>query len=61
MAVRFYPSHKNENENRMKVGTLLVGFILGAWAEQNYRIPNIEKMAKQGLRQIQKWDEQSRK
>lgn len=45
----------------MKVGTLLVGFVFGAWIEQNYRIPNIEKMAKQGLRQLQKWDEQTRK
>lgn len=45
----------------MKVGTLLVGVIIGAWADQNYRVPNVEKMIKQGLRQLQKWDEQSRK
>jgi hypothetical protein len=45
----------------MKVGTLLVGVVLGAWMEQTYRVPNIEKMAKQGLRQLQKWDEQTRK
>lgn len=45
----------------MKVGTLFIGFVLGAWADQKYRIPNVEKTIMKGLRQIQKWDEESRK
>ena len=45
----------------VKVGSFLLGMMVGVYMDQSHKMPNVEKWVKLGIRKIQEWEQQTRK
>jgi len=45
----------------VRVGSFLLGVVVGTYLDQTHTMPNIEKWIKLGIRKIKEWEETTRK